>query len=76
MFSQNVIIELNGIEYEIPVEPMDLEEDKYKLAKYIVSKKPKNDEEFSLILMHGKVLVSSNRNECSYNTNLMDSINV
>lgn len=76
MIKSHIVIEVGGIEYDIPVDPMELEEDKYKLANYIVLQKPKNEQEYKLALMHAKVIVSGSRNECSYNTNLMESIKI
>ena len=67
MTNKSVFIEKNGIEYEIPVNYYELEQDKYELGWLIADKNPSNEKEFLKAYSSSKIYITKRRLKCGYN---------
>ena len=61
-----IIIEKNGVEYQIPYDEMELECDKYTTARKIINQNPTNKQDFLKAIMYAKADTSQKRLGCSY----------
>ena len=62
----SIIIEKNGLEYQISCDEMELEEDKYINAWKIVNRNPKTYKEFLKATMMSRADTANKRLGCSY----------
>ncbi len=65
---ENIIIEKNGIEYQIPHDEMELEADKYVTSWKVVNQTPETKADLLKAIMYAKADTSQKRLGCSYKT--------
>jgi hypothetical protein len=71
--TQNIILEINGLEYQIATDKMELETDIYMNAWKIVKQKPTNYKEYLMATMYARAHTNQNRLGCGY-TGLSEKI--
>ncbi len=62
----DIILEKNGIEYQIQSDEMELECDKYANAWKIIGQEPDNYQKFMKAIMYARADTSQKRLGCSY----------
>ncbi len=71
--SQYIILEKDGLEYQIKTDEMELETDRYNNAWKIVKQKPNNYREFLEATVYARAHTSQKRLGCGY-TGLSEKI--
>ncbi len=71
---ENIIIEKDGLEFQITTSEMELEIDKYTNAWKIIKQNPKNYKEFLDATMYARASTSQIRLGCNY-SDLSEKIN-
>ncbi len=61
-----LILEKNGIEYQIATDPMELECDKYTNGWKVVNQEPANYQDFMKAIMYARADTAQNRLSCNY----------
>ena len=67
-----IVLEKNGIEYQIPCQEMELEIDKYYNAWKIVNQQPLNTKDYLAANMYARADTSQKRLGCGYSKELTD----
>ena len=61
-----LILDKNGIEYQIAYDPMEFECDKYTNGWKIINQEPTNYQDYMKAIMYARADTAQNRLSCSY----------